>query len=246
MNCTHCSAKIPGDALTCPYCGHETANFAKARALADQQKRYAEQQALIDASKARQLSLASLEGAAKTAFYWSLAGIAICCLPVGSVVGLLLGLRVRKNAAALNAPAPWQSMAAMVLAIICLGFFALAVSIVVVTEHQKSVRLAELREVTKAKALAVELDAETACALVEMTLLEGGAGEKGGSLHLFRCEGGVEKTSAGGAVLKDIEFTRLSADKPLRVDACLSRGSRWKIDAIGSGSGCRTGRDAGE
>lgn len=244
MNCTHCSAKIPGDALTCPYCGHETSNFARARELADEQKRHAHQQSLIDASKARQASVASLESAAKTSLYWTLAGVLVCCLPIGSVVGLFLGWRVRKTAAALNAPAPWQSMASIVVSVVWLGFLGLALTFGVISEHQKSVRVGQLREATKATAAAADLDAETACALVEMTLLEGGAGQKGGSLDLFRCEGALEK-SAAGVVLKDIEFSRLSSEKPQRVDGCLTKGSRWKVDAIGSGSNCQSVVDAG-
>lgn len=246
MNCTHCSAKIPGDALTCPYCGHETPNFAKARAQADEQRRHAEQQALIDAAKGRQFSVAGLESSARTAFYWSLAGVVVCCLPIGSVVGLVLGLRVRKQAASLNAHAPWQSMAAMVISIAWLGLFVLFLTIGIVTDHQRSVRVGELREATKAKATGAELDAETACALVEMTLLEGGAGQKSGSIHLFKCEGVLETTAEGGAVIKDIELARHSGDKPSRVDGCLSRGSRWRVDAIGTGPGCQQGRDGGE
>lgn len=246
MTCAHCSATIPSDALSCSYCGNETPNVAKARAVAEERKRHTEQQALIDASKARAASVAALDGAATTALYWSLAGVLVCCLPAGSVVGLVLALRVRRNAAALTASAPWQSMAALVLSVVWLAFFVVAVIFGVVTEHQKSTRVAELRATTRASAAAAELDADTACALVEMTLLEGGAGLKGGSLGLFRCEGSVERTPTGGAVVKDLEYARRSSDPPERVDACLSRGTRWKVDAIGTGPGCQERHDAGE
>src|SRR5687768_10470421 len=128
MNCTPCSAKIPGDALTCPYCSHETPNFAAARAREEERRRHAQQQSMIDEGKARQISLASLEGSAKTAFYWALAGVLVCCFPIGSVVGLVLGFRVRKTAAALNVPAPWQSMAAIAGSIAVLAMFCFAVT----------------------------------------------------------------------------------------------------------------------
>lgn len=245
MNCSHCSATIPGDALTCAYCGHETPNVANVRALAEERKRHVEQQALIDASNARKASVDALDASARTAIYWSLAGVLVCCLPVGSIVGLVLGLRVRRSATVLKAPAPWQSMAAIVVSIVWLAFFLFALILGVITEHQKSARVAELRAATKGSAAAPDLDADTACALIEMTLLEGGAGREGGALDLFRCEGLVEKTATGGAVIKDIEFARASSDKPLRVDGCLSRGSRWKVDAIGTGPGCHAGYDAG-
>jgi hypothetical protein len=160
-------------------------------------------------------------------------------------VGLVLGLRVRKLAAGANVPAPVLSLVALVVSAGWLGLFALAMVFGAIADHNVSVRVAELRAATKAKAAAAELDVDTACALVEMTLLEGGAGVKRGSLDVFRCEGILEKT-ADGAVLREVEYSRTSSDKPQRVDACLSRGSRWKVDAIGTGPGCQSGRDAGE
>lgn len=246
MNCSHCSAKIPSDALTCPYCGHETPNFAAARAHEAEKTRHAQQQAQADASTARQASLGTLEGSAKVALYWALAGVLVCCLPIGSIGGLVLGSRVRKSAAALGVPAPWQSLAALIVSAGTLSLLVLALIIGVISDREKTARVAALREATKASGAAAELEVETACALVEVTLLEGGAGQKGGALNLFRCEGALEREPGGAAVLRDVEYARLAGADPARVDACLSKGTRWKVDAIGTGPGCRTGADAGE
>ncbi len=245
MNCTNCSANIPSDALTCPYCGTETPNFAKARAREEQNQRHAHQQSLIDAAKARQAAVATLEGSAKTAFFWSLAGVFICCFPIGSIVSIVLSLRVRKTAAAANAPAPTMSMISLILSGLTLSFFIFALCLGIYSNHQKSLRVQALREATRTTAAATALDAATACDLVEMVLLEGGAGLKSGNLELFRCAGAVETSADGKAVIRDIEYSRTANDPPITTDGCLSRGSRWKVDAIGRGPGCRATADAG-
>lgn len=244
MNCSHCSAKIPTDALTCPYCGVDTPNAAQARALKEQQERHAQQLAAVDAGRARQQALLAVETSSKNAFYASILGVVICCLPAGSVVGIVMGLKARKTAATLGASAPWQSMAAIVLGVFWLGFFTLALVMGAVTEREKAERVAAIRAATKDAASQATLDAATACSLIELTLLEGGAGLKGGAVRVFHCEGKLE-VDGDRAVMKDLEYARSTADQPKRVDGCLSRGSRWKVDAIGLGPGCGAARDAG-
>lgn len=245
MNCTQCNASIPGDALTCSYCGKETPNFKPARELEAQNKRHAVQQAQVDAEKARKAQLAGLAGSARTAFYWSLAGVVVCCLPIGSLVGLLMGLKVRKTANELNVPVPGQALAAIILALGMMLFFTAALVAGIVSDHQKSVRVSALQAETKKGAAAAELDVATACGLAEIAMLEGGGGQTGGALSIFRCEGALEKQPEGKVVLKEIEYARSSSDTPKRVDCCFSKGSRWRVDAIGAGPQCGAGRDGG-
>lgn len=245
MNCSNCSAKISTDALTCPYCGADTPLAAQARALKEQQLRHAAQLAAIDAGKARQKAAQGLEASAKNAFYASILGVIVCCLPVGSVVGLVLAIKARKTAATLGVGAPWQSMAAIVLAVFWLGFYALVVVIGVVNERAKAERVAALRTEIKQTVRNAELDAPTACGLIEIALLEGYGTQKGGLLKVFRCDGALER-SGTRAVMKDLEFSRSSSNPPSAADACLSFGTRWKVDAIGVGADCGGGAaDAG-
>lgn len=246
MNCTHCSAKIPADALTCPYCGSDTPHAAQARAQKEQQARHAAQLAAVDAGKARQKGVLELEKSARTAFYASILGVVVCCLPVGSLVGIVMGLKARKTAAALGAPAPWQSMAAIVLGVFWLGFVALALVMGVVGEREKAARIATLRDGIKETVRKSELDTPTACALAEIALLEGGVGQGQGSLSLdrFRCDGAVE-VSGATAVLKDVEFARQVSKPTKTVDACFTFRSKWRVDWIGNGPKCGQGADAG-
>lgn len=243
MNCSNCSASISVDALTCPYCGTETPNAPKARALKEQQERHAAQLAAVDASKARQKDLIALQASAKNSFYASIIGV-VCCIPVGSVVGLVLAFRARGVAKRLQTAVPWQAMAAIILGVFWIGFFSLAMVMGAIGEREKAARVAAIRETTKDAVLKPELDDATACSLVEIALLEGYAGGKGGNLGLFRCEGKLEQTGEK-ALLHDLEFARSSNDKPRRVDACLSKGKKWKVDAIGRGEGCGAKADGG-
>lgn len=245
MNCSHCSAAIPSEALTCPYCGHETPNFAIARAK--EQERRAEEATTRATEKARerQNQIAGLAVRAKASLYWSLGGVVFCCLPIGSVIGIVQALRVRKTATSLDVTTPWQAILSIIGSLVWIASWILLAIVIAVQQHDKSVRTTALKESTRVTATAAELTSETACELTELAMLEGIATMKGDRLEIFRCDGAFEP-GTGQALLKDFEYSRQSSDKPVKANACFSKGIRWKVDAIGTGPNCLGGADAGE
>ena len=245
MNCSHCSATIPSDVLTCPYCGHETPNFAPAREREKQRKAQEAQSHVAQTAREKQQALGGLAGSAKVSLYWAMGGVLVCCLPVGSVVAIVLALRVRKLAASLDAATPWQAIVSIIGSLVWIATYLLIAVVAVVAEHEKSVRVTALKESTRVTATSAELTAETACELTELALLDGSANRKGEHLAIFRCDGAFEP-GIGTAVLKDFEYARQSRDKPVKANACFSKGIRWKVDSIGVGPGCLGQSDAGD
>ena len=95
--CYNCGAKIGPTAPSCPYCGATTAHGQQLDQAAAAQSAH-HQQARLQLQLSQQLERdrqrkQAMESAATFALVSGLLGFVTCCLPLGPVLGLVMGLR---------------------------------------------------------------------------------------------------------------------------------------------------------
>jgi hypothetical protein len=240
VKCAQCGASIDPLALACTYCRFTTPAgvLAHQRAEAEAQKRSAwDAQAEYNA---RQVEQRRLERSSTHALVWSIAGLLLCCFPVG-VVGIVMGSRARARSNKLRTPVPARATVGFVLGIVsCItsvGFlvFALVQNQMQEGDAQKRIAAIETRIGTKASAAVIDHD--TACGLAELhTLRTGWAGSRGYTFDGFECAGKLD-VRANGAQLDDFRFKSSTNDtKRFELTVCLKRGAQWYVSEMRDGS----------
>ena len=230
--CGGCGAAVGIEALTCEYCGVASPHARRASAAASEAE-------LAEAEARLRVAEAAVHRSGKVALVWSVVGVALCCLPVGSVVALLLAQRARTQARAAGLVAPSTTTAAMILGGLGLAAFVAFAGLVAAEMRAERERTAQLHALTDEAAAQPELTQPTACGLAELRLIEDGwDGRTGSSVYdTFECPGRVHQDGAG-AVLEGMSIRPKRGERIL-FDACLERGEKWFVRAlVPGGQGC--------
>lgn len=231
--CPNCGAQVSLDALECPFCHSATKRGVE---LKDAELRREEEARAAATAQAAKTFGDTLKKSADQAFVWSLVGLACCAVPFPALVALVLARRSTREAREKNIPVPSRLALANVL-----GWVGLAIGVAVwigaaiqlAGEHR---RAQELRTTLDQTAAAATLDQATACALVELRLLERGYGTFHGARQA-ECAGKLsvegEKARLGEVVVR-IPVEGKSREE--RVTACFARGERWLVTDLVEGS----------
>ena len=237
-NCERCGAALDPTALTCPFCGLTTRAGVQARAMeeqAAQSRAGLAQQWAMQQQRAAQMEVASL---GTQAMWWSIAGLAFCCLPLG-VVGIVQGLRAKSRAHAVNMAPPGAATAGFILGIIsCMTSIALFTYAAIDSQNEQeraNKRVAEIDKQLGKKPEAATLDHDTACLLGEQYTLKNSFDDKSGyQFEKFECVGKLTQTG-DSAQLDDLKFHYTSDEEKAFV--CFKRGTKWYVDRLAT-SGC--------
>jgi hypothetical protein len=166
-----------------------------------------------------------LQRAASRALVWSLAGLALCCAFVPSVVGLVLGLKARATARDNDLETPTSATTAMLLGALGIAFGLGVVTLGVLDSRRKAARVATIEVELGDSARAPDLKQRTACLLSEKRLVTEGW-EKSTAIDGFECDGRLQ-AKGDRAVLSGIRFKLSSSPRVLA--ACLVLGERWSV-----------------
>jgi hypothetical protein len=245
VTCPRCGANIDPSALACPYCFTQT---HYGRQHSEQQAAYQYQAAQADQAQraaerhARQQAL-SKKG--QHAMFWSLAGTLTCCFP-GAVVGLVMGLNVKSAAKKEGMIPPGTSTVAVVLGCCAIALFCVGVALYIDDSRTRDSRIAALEAQVEGARARESLDQPTACALVELGLLqEGYSGKSGIMIQGFKCDGKLTQ-NAERAALADVHFATGSSPEARHVvTACLNRGARWSVKELRADGSCDASATAG-
>jgi hypothetical protein len=173
---------------------------------------------------------AALDENARLALKWSLAGLVLCCIPIPAIVALVLAMRTQAAAKRHDDVVPGRATAALVISVATLCLFFGLVAVYLVDSHTKKTRVLELRDVVERTWTSTVIDQVTACAIVEMDLIEHGF--EGTSWTLgdsFSCHGRLEQ-NGDRAVLRDAE-AKIGSNRT-HVVGCLKRSEHWMVDKL--------------
>lgn len=240
QKCSNCSAPLQDSVEQCGFCGTLTdrgAQLKQQRAVQDDAARHAaEQRAAADQVRARQAAQYSVDSAGRWALYSSLLGSMLCCfVPVGSIMGIVFGMRARGLAAQHRIPSAGMGTAGLVIGVIGLVgsiMMWIAVGVMMVNEsrHKKELQ-ASLGDLT-----AQQVDLKTACALTELELLESKF-EGYSSIDDFECGPSSDLDLSGDeAVLSGVHF--LKGEQRVQVFACLHRKNKWSVQQLRGDDDC--------
>ncbi len=238
MNCQRCGALVDPTALECPYCQFTTPLGAQTLAQQEQAARARAGVAEVWAYQQQRVAQMQVTSLGRQALWWSLAGMVLCCLPLG-VVSIVQGLRSRARAAALRMAVPGTAIAGLVLGsitcILSIGAVTYAFVDASQSQDQANARIAALDKQIGTRAEDATLDHGVACALAEQfTLKNGFEGTSGFTYDKFECPGKVTQ-SVDAAELEDFKFHYNDDEK--KTSVCFKRGARWYVDKLAP-SGC--------
>jgi hypothetical protein len=228
VKCANCGADVEPTAEKCGYCGATTDYGVKLAQQRDyqrqQQQQWQQQQQYQQQQQQRGRASEATQTDATNALWWSIAGLLVCCFPA-SVIGLVLSLRSRKLAAKHGLLVPGRSTLALVISGLGLALSAVGMVWFTIDQWQLGNRRDELAKVVAKGAGHDTIDQKTACALVELELLESGyQGKSGALIDGFKCTGKLEQSGD----LARIDRVRFKADSAQHEHvACLRRGARW-------------------
>jgi hypothetical protein len=233
--CQRCGASIGATDIACRYCGAphqagiefqrvEQARIESQFVARVTQEHYARTQAEV-----------AIRRASRHALWWSLAALPICCLPVPGVVGIVLAYRARRLARQHRVEMPGHAVAAFAISALafalCIAFYAFVILDSRALEHRRK----ELRATVEPAASAAVITQNTACALVELWLLENQfEGRQWSTSDHFDCPGKVERQDEHVQLL-DIRLRR-SQGPVFTVTGCLKRGTRWMVQDVRRGA----------
>ena len=233
--------------MQCSFCGTLTdrgVQARQARAVQNDAARHAaEQRAAADQVRARVVAQQSVDAAGRWALYSSLLGGLLCCfVPVGSVLGIVFGMRARGLAAQHRLPGAGLGTVGLVFGVIGLSLSIvmwIAVGVMMVKENQHRAELkASLGDLSSP-----QLELESACTLAELELLDNKFGGYT-SLDDFECGGPTGELELNGdeAVLRGVHF--LKTDQRVPVVACFVRHARWSVKEVRGDDDCHAPKEA--
>ena len=236
MTCGTCGAGLDPSNLACPFCKAPTP-FAQQQNAQGERERQAREAAELVARQrndvfARANAQTELDRLAHQSVVWSGIGILFCFLPIPALVALILVYRARLLAREKGFVFPTQATIGLVLGVMTLltsgGFYVFAGVLAV----QKQQAIHALEQATAAKASETTLDHDTACALVQMHLLEHGYGH-GDSVTDVKCDGALDQQGEV-ATLHDVTFDVSTSFHT--ANATLRRGARWVVERVADSS----------
>lgn len=226
--------------MACPYCHLVTPAGVAAQqreAQAAEAARAHGQWMAAAQLQTQEVERRRIQGTATQSLIWSIAGVVLCCLPLG-VVGIVQGLRARSASLARAFPVPGTAKVGLWLGIAsCLtsiGFFTWAAISASNDEARARARAAEIDRLVGARAQSATLESSVACQLAEArTLQSGWDNRRGYTFDRFECPGRLTQTG-DVAQLEDFRFHATSEE--VRVFVCFKRGARWYVDTLSATS----------
>lgn len=228
--CESCGAKLTAFADKCPYCdaitrygANQAQSHARFAAAAEMQaNQYRAQQ---DARKQSDLDL-QLRTMASHSATWAGVGLVLCCVPIPSTVGIVLGFRAKRVARERGVVAPSSStigivlgFAGYVLMVAGYGFYYWDTQ---ETEAKRKVLQEQLKDVADQE----ELELDTACKVASLHFLD--AKYDGGRVMEVACDGATVAQNSDKAEVPGIVLTVKS--NPIKVTLCMHRGKKWVVD----------------
>jgi hypothetical protein len=228
--CPQCGASVAPSEPACRYCG--TLSPEGNSRLREEQIRAQAEAAAIEAhlehDQAR--AAAALDDNARLAFKWAIAGLVLCCVPIPAIVALVIAIRTQTAAKRHDNVVPGRATAALVISVATLLLFSGAVAAYLVDSHRKEVRGRELHDIVERTWTLPVIDQKTACALLELKLIESGFDGKSWTLgDSFACHGKIEQ-NGDRAVLHDAEVG--IGGNNARLVACIKRGEHWMVERV--------------
>jgi hypothetical protein len=229
MKCPSCGANQPERAI-CEYCGRAMP-MSTPQPAAQQQNAWQAPQANLHIPTPN-----PAEKSARHALIWSLVGAFVCCFPL-SIVGLVLGLRARKEALQQKITVPVASTLAIVISALVINL-SLAFGIWFgIDQARLDDRIKELTARISARDTEEVLAQQTACDMAELRILtDGWADDSSIVIDGFDCPGKVIQRETD-AELPDFSFNTSSYAR-VTVTVCYKRGARWTVKAFREGAGC--------
>ena len=231
--CESCGARIEPSHLTCPYCSAVTPFGVQRREHDEYARRVNEANAAAAAQQSafhgRAVAQGEVERIAHQSMIWSVVGFVLCCLPVPSLVSLVLAYRAYAVSRAKGFVFPAQATVGLLLSVVTLLSSASFYVFAGVTAVQKHQRIRALEAATATKAAAETLDHDTACQLVEIQLLSHGFSSSSDNISDLKCDGAIEQHGSL-ATLHDVTFDVENAFHTS--DASFKRGARWMVEHV--------------
>jgi hypothetical protein len=220
MKCPSCGANQPDRAI-CEYCG-------RAMPVSTQTPWEAPQAALHAVGAATKTG--------RTALIFSIVSLWACCFPL-SIVGIVLGLRARREAAQSGTPPPATATIAIVLSVLPILMTVAFAIWFTIDSIALSKRIDELNARIPGADTAEQLGQQTACDLAELRIRTDGWNDDDPIvIDGFECPGRVEQRG-DEAQLPDFSFNA-SGNARVTVTVCYKRGARWTVDEIRENGGC--------
>jgi hypothetical protein len=176
---------------------------------------------------------AQVKSAASNALVVSIIGLVICCIPVIAIVALVMGVRARGLARQHGVIPPGGAAAAIAISVVSLIAFAAGLTFSIVEDQRKQERITKLEKRIEDDVDDKKLDLDTACALVEIHVLEEGyGGTSATSIEGVDCPGKL-RNQGETASLDDIQIKSTKTETAV---ACFKRGSKWYVERLGKES----------
>jgi hypothetical protein len=231
--CESCGARIEPSHLACPYCRAITP-FGLARRAQDEHARWAQEAAAVVAAQrsdaqSRALAQTELDRIGRLSVIWSVVGFVFCCLPVPSIVSLVLAVRARLVAREKGFVVPAQATIGLLLSLVTMLLSGSFYTFAGVSAIQKQRRIQALESKTAVTAAAQTLDHDTACALVEIYLLSHGFSSSSDDIDNLTCDGALEQHGSN-ATVHDVTFEVSTSFHT--TDASMKRGERWIVERV--------------
>jgi hypothetical protein len=228
--CPKCGANVAPDEPACRYCG--TPSPEGALRLREEHIRAEAEAAALEAhleyDDAR--AQAALNDNARLALKWAIAGLVLWCVPIPAIVALVMAIRTQAAAKQHDNVIPGRATAALVISVVTLVLLCGAIGLYLVDSHRKESRKRELYDVVGRTWTSTVIDQTTACALLELKLIESGFDGKSWTPgDGFACHGKLEQ-NGDHAVLHDAD-AHVGGDDA-RVMACMKRGERWMVEKV--------------
>lgn len=239
LSCQNCGAQVEPNSPKCEFCGALTAGGIWQQH--DEQRREREQEQAAQAQAHHQAAQEhhhrlrqeqALKSSASSALIWSIVGAVLCCIPIPAVVALVMSLRVRAEAKRMSVPWPTNGIAALGISVLSILAFVGLIVNSVLEDQARDERIGALESKANKGSKKKKLKLDTACALVEIELLQTTfEGQAGSNLDTVKCPGDL-KVKGKSAKLDDIHAQY--NQKKVRLVACFKRGSKWSVDELGT------------
>jgi len=237
--CKQCGATVSPHDEVCPYCQAITPyglQQQQARVAGETYKQQA--QAQLDAqgeAHRRQQQREALESSATYALIAGAVGLVTCCLPVGPIAAIVLGVKAQRHAVQQDLPKPPRALLGIILGIVGLVGAVVGWIWCYNDTSTRDEDVAGLKKASNKGAKKGVISKKTACQLVKIEVLSGGY-----ALYdeaKIDCRGKLEVTG-DRAVLQNVKLERTEPDK---VTGCLERvDERWVVAELREDGQCFT------
>ncbi|MBW2457805.1 MAG: hypothetical protein JRI68_25090 [Deltaproteobacteria bacterium] len=235
--CDQCGATISPNDTICPFCQALTPlgrHQQQAQAATETYKQQAQAQLEVRSeAQRRQQKREALESSATYSLIAGAVGLVTCCLPVGPVLAIVLGLKAQRHAVQQGLAKPPRALLGIILGIggLVLGVVGWVYYYVDTSTRDEDV--ARLKKESKKGAKRAVLSKKTACQLVKIEVLQSDYAIYDDAE--IDCRGKLNVTG-DRAVLENVRLERTDPDK---VTGCLERvDERWVVAELSKDGRC--------